>query len=235
MVVGLSRHDWVEAALRALTFEGLAGVAVEPLARALGTTKGSFYWHFSDRAALVAATLELWEQRDTTEIIERIRALPTPRGRLEALGAGAYASAATGNAHATVLAVADDPLVAPVLQRVTKTRLAFLAAQYRGLGCRRREAVQLARLAYALYLGIAEVRRADPAGEPTGAALRTYLDLAVNVMVAPIERHGPDMTQTDRQSRPVSAPGLAGAGLQAAEDSLRDQAATMTTDATSPP
>jgi AcrR family transcriptional regulator len=185
----LSRDDWVEAALRALTFEGLAGVSVEPLARALGVTKGSFYWHFPDRAALVAATLELWEQRETTEVIERIGALPTPRERLEALSAGAYASAARGNAHAAVLAAADDPLVAPVLQRVTKTRLATLAAQYRGLGYRRREAVRLARLAYALYLGIAEVRRADPAGEPTGAALRAYLDLAVHVMVAPTEPH----------------------------------------------
>jgi AcrR family transcriptional regulator len=166
-------------------------VAVEPLARALGATKGSFYWHFSDRAALVATTLELWEQRETTEVIERIGALPTPRERLEALGAGAYASAARGNAHAAVLSAADDPLVAPVLERVTKTRLDFLAAQYRGLGCSRRQAGQLARLAYALYLGIAEVRRADPAGEPTGAALRAYLDLAVNVMVAPTEAHDP--------------------------------------------
>jgi hypothetical protein len=71
---------------------------------------------------------------------------------------------------------------------VTQTRLAFLRAQYEELGSSRQEAVQLARLAYALYLGIAELRHADPAGEPAGDALRSYLDLAVRVMLAPTAR-----------------------------------------------
>ncbi len=53
-------------ALLALARDGFAGVAVEPLARKLGATKGSFYWHFATRAELIAATLELWEQRETT-------------------------------------------------------------------------------------------------------------------------------------------------------------------------
>ncbi|MDQ6732181.1 MAG: TetR/AcrR family transcriptional regulator, partial [Actinomycetota bacterium] len=53
----LSRTDWTEAALLALAHDGLAGVAVQPLARRLGATKGSFYWHFADRAELIAATL----------------------------------------------------------------------------------------------------------------------------------------------------------------------------------
>jgi AcrR family transcriptional regulator len=74
--VALTRADWAEAALRALVRDGLKGVAVEPLARELGTTKGSFYWHFADRAALIEATLEHWEHRATTEMLE---ATPTPQ------------------------------------------------------------------------------------------------------------------------------------------------------------
>ena len=49
----LSREAWAAAGLRALTDGGVAAVAVEPLAASLGTTKGSFYWHFSDREELV--------------------------------------------------------------------------------------------------------------------------------------------------------------------------------------
>ena len=45
--------DWVEAARSAMVEGGIDAVAVEPLARRLGVTKGSFYWHFKDRRALL--------------------------------------------------------------------------------------------------------------------------------------------------------------------------------------
>jgi AcrR family transcriptional regulator len=183
MAVSLSRTDWTEAALSALAQDGLTGVAVEPLARTLGATKGSFYWHFADRAALITATLELWEQRETTAVIERIQGIDDPRQRLVALGRGAYAGAARGNAHASVLAAASDPRVGPVLARVTRARLTFLQRLYRDLGFDQDETTRRARLAYALYLGIGELRRADPDGDLTDAELGGYLNLAVASML----------------------------------------------------
>ncbi len=188
--VSLSRVDWTEAALVALARDGLAGVAVESLARRLGATKGSFYWHFADRAELIAATLELYERRETIEVIARIQAIPGPRERLTALASYAYAGAAAPNAHAGVLAAASDPRVAPVLTRVTRTRLAAIERLYIDLGLAPEQAARQARLAYALYLGISELRRADPDHEPTGASLNAYLDLAVNVMMPPDRGRG---------------------------------------------
>lgn len=76
--MGLTRADWIEAALEALATQGLPAVAVEPLARRLGTTKGSFYWHFSDRSDLIGATLQHWEQRDTDDLISRIEEIEDP-------------------------------------------------------------------------------------------------------------------------------------------------------------
>ena len=183
--MSLSKADWIEAALIALTRDGLGGVAVEPLGRRLGATKGSFYWHFADRAALIAATLELWEQRETTEVIERIQDIDDPRERLTALGRGAYAGAAQGNAHAAVLAAASDLRVGPVLERVTRARLAFLERLYSDLGVPADQAARHARLAYALYLGIGELRRADPDSDPDGPELDAYLNLAVDSMIPP--------------------------------------------------
>ena len=58
----LSREAWGEAALEALAAGGLEAVAVEPLARRLGVTKGSFYWHFPSREALLREALALWEK-----------------------------------------------------------------------------------------------------------------------------------------------------------------------------
>ena len=49
--------DWLKAARLALLHRGPDAVRVEPLARGLGVTKGSFYWHFKDRNALLEALL----------------------------------------------------------------------------------------------------------------------------------------------------------------------------------
>ena len=123
MVMALSRDDWTRAALEALASDGLAGVAVEPLARRLGASKGSFYWHFRDRGELIAATLQLWERRDTTEVIAALEQIADPRERLQELARSAYVGAAAGNdAQSGVLAAASDLRVAPVLERVTRTR-----------------------------------------------------------------------------------------------------------------
>ena len=53
----LTAERWAEAALDAMAQGGLNAVAVEPIARQLGVTKGSFYWHFTNRGSLVAAAL----------------------------------------------------------------------------------------------------------------------------------------------------------------------------------
>lgn len=189
MGMALSKADWIEVALLALARDGLSGIAIEPLARTLGTTKGSFYWHFADRAKLIAATLELWEQRGTTEWIARIQAISDPRERLIALLRDAYTGAARGNVHTAVLTAASDPRVAPVLARVTRTRLAFLERLYGDLGVASGQAARYARLAYELYLGIGELRRADHDSEPAGQELDDYLELAVDIMVPPARAH----------------------------------------------
>jgi AcrR family transcriptional regulator len=56
----LGAEDWVRAGLVTLARRGVANVRVERLARDLKVTKGSFYWHFKDREALLDAMLETW-------------------------------------------------------------------------------------------------------------------------------------------------------------------------------
>ena len=56
----LDASAWIEAALEALADGGVEAVRVEPLAKALDVTKGSFYWHFADRRALIDAMLTSW-------------------------------------------------------------------------------------------------------------------------------------------------------------------------------
>ena len=66
--------DWLKAATRRLASGGIAAVAVETLARDLAVTKGSFYWHFRDRAALLKALLADWEAGSTAPLLRRLDA-----------------------------------------------------------------------------------------------------------------------------------------------------------------
>src|SRR5919198_3887166 len=82
----LTRDDWADAALAAIADGGLAAVAVEPLAARLRTTKGSFYWHFANREALLEAALARWEDQTTTAVIgEIVNATDDPAGQLRRL------------------------------------------------------------------------------------------------------------------------------------------------------
>ncbi len=64
-----SRESRLEQALEILSIEGIQGVRVERLARNLGITKGSFYWHFKDKAELERSLIEYWDSQFTKRVI----------------------------------------------------------------------------------------------------------------------------------------------------------------------
>ena len=66
------RTGWIEEGLRALAAGGPDAVRIEPLAQALGVSKGGFYWHFDGRRALLDEMLDTWERVSVDEVIERI-------------------------------------------------------------------------------------------------------------------------------------------------------------------
>jgi AcrR family transcriptional regulator len=67
----LGREDWLRTARLALLRGGVEAVRVEKLARALGVTKGSFYWHFKDRVELLELLLREWEN-EVPELLSQI-------------------------------------------------------------------------------------------------------------------------------------------------------------------
>src|SRR5215475_8430911 len=173
----LSRQDWVDAALAAIAEGGLAAVAVVPLAERLGATKGSFYWHFPNREALVEAALAAWEQKTTSSVIAEIDAASQEaRQQLRLLFKRVTELAARDRIELALLATADHPTVRPVLDRVTRRRIDFAAELFQRLGFPRAEAKRRALLAYSAYLGYAQLIHATPQLLPrTEPARRAYL------------------------------------------------------------
>nr|WP_211239657.1 TetR/AcrR family transcriptional regulator [Jiangella gansuensis] len=182
----LSAADWTVAAFEALADGGLAAVAVEPIAVRLGATKGSFYWHFTGRDALITAALELWERVDTEEVIAEIDVLPAGLPRLRALIVGAVESRNDQGARAELALqpTARHPLVAPVLARVTRRRLGYLAEQFAELGFSPDEAARRAQLAYTSYLGLAQLAHATPGEADLSPA---FLDTMLEVLANPTQ------------------------------------------------
>lgn len=66
----LVADDWVNAGLEVLVDRGVAAVKVLPIAKQLGVTRGSFYWHFKSREALLDRLLDTWEGKNTSAILQ---------------------------------------------------------------------------------------------------------------------------------------------------------------------
>ena len=192
--VGLTRNDWTLAALYAIAGGGIAAVAVEPLAKQLGATKGSFYWHFANRDELVGAALDMWERLGTTDVIEELDQVADPTRRLERLFELAFLDEFGGAADVNLLAEAGDPRVGQVIERVTARRVEFLAATFRELALPPPEARRRALLCYGAYVGHFQLRRAAPAIALHGRALRSYVAAVLRLLVADAPSPAMDVT-----------------------------------------
>jgi AcrR family transcriptional regulator len=182
----LNRQNWVDAALEAIADGGLAAVAVVPLAERLGATKGSFYWHFPSREALIEAALASWEQTTTSEVIAEINTTSQDPGeQLRLLFKRVTELAARDRIELALLATADHPTVRPVLDRVTRRRIDFAAELFQRLGFPRAEAKRRALLAYSAYLGHAQLVHATPELLPqTQTARRAYLNDVITALTS---------------------------------------------------
>lgn len=177
--------DWARAALEVIAEGGVSAVAVEGLAPKVGASKGSFYWHFQDRAALVQAALELWEEERTDAIIEQVGQIVDPVERLRRLFTLAYGNPWGGRLE-THLASQPWAEAIEVLQRVTARRLDFLTDTLTEIGFASAAARHRALLTYSAYVGFSSVREGSPEQFPDeGEALDAYVASLLEILIRP--------------------------------------------------
>lgn len=172
----LTRDDWLLAGFEALCEVGPAALGAEPLARRLGATKGSFYWHFADVPAYSAALLALWEE-DAAQGLEAASRAATEAARLrgcaQAMAATAEADSLTRRAESAIRAWAGtDPIAAEAVARVDTARLARL---HRLLSACDIGNLEMARIVYAAAIGMQAMR--DPARDQAAPAIGSLVDL----------------------------------------------------------
>jgi len=180
----LSPADWADEALVAIARGGLSAVAVELLAAQLGVTKGSFYWHFADRAALIQAALDRWEQIHTEAIIEMMDAEPDATQRLRLLLRAVVGVAKVDQIEVALLASTDEPNVAATMARATERRIAYVAMLYEEMGLDAVAARHRAVMAVSMFLGHLQLARAAPASLPDDdAAWHEHVDAVTDTLL----------------------------------------------------
>ena len=173
-----TRHgpaQWIGAALRLLAESGPDAIGIEVLARRLGATKGSFYHHFADRPALLAALLAHWETKAAMGVVDRVEAAGGSGSvRLWALMETVAREGAASPEPAIRLWARSDPDARAALGRVDRARLDYLENLFAAMGARGPDAVTRARLAYLALIGEHALGERPTLAERLQAARRVH-------------------------------------------------------------
>lgn len=171
----LTREDWLLTGLAALCEGGPGALGAEPLARRVGATKGSFYWHFDDVPDFHAALLALWQTDAEAALLSADGSTDTARLRATAQ---TIADSATSDSHALRAEPAirawarGNALAACVVAGVDDVRLVRLHDLLAACGIGNPE---MARILYASATGMQGLQ--DTARDTAATAIGSLVDL----------------------------------------------------------
>lgn len=158
----LTANDWVEIAEYELAKAGISAVRVEPLAKKLKVTKGSFYWHFSGRQELFQKILTNWRTRSTNAIIERLSDSDlSHKAQLKQLFLIPQKNSKQNHAAALERAIRNwsqsDSNVTKTTKEVDNHRLKFISGNFEKLGYSKQKATLKAACFYYTMQGVRAV------------------------------------------------------------------------------
>jgi len=181
--VKLTARDWEQAALAMIADKGLNALAVEPLARIMGITKGSFYWHFPNREALLTQALKHWEEHDARNLTRALSAIADPTERLRSFFRASSREVFTAEVFSSLIFAADHPQVEPVLERVASRRIKHLSQAFEQLGLSSTAAENRARLSYSSYVGFLQLQRQRQTPSLSSDAYDAYVEHVIDTLI----------------------------------------------------
>jgi AcrR family transcriptional regulator len=179
----LSAADWEREALELIAEKGVQALAVEPLARRMGITKGSFYWHFSSRESLLEQALQRWEEHDSRNLDRSLGEIDHPRDRLISFFRRVGKEKLTHEVYSELCAAAGHQQVEPVLERVANRRMEHLSAAFREMGMPVEKAKRQARLTYSVYLGFLQLQRQHQTPNLSSEEFDAYIEHVIETLI----------------------------------------------------
>jgi AcrR family transcriptional regulator len=118
-----------------LRTSGIGGVRVLPLAKELGVSRGSFYWHFEDRDDLLRGMLDWWDREMTDSVIRfSNQGRGSARKRLAAIAEDVVRFDRNRYESAIRTWAEGDERAAKTLTRVVRKRLDYITGLFREAG-----------------------------------------------------------------------------------------------------
>jgi AcrR family transcriptional regulator len=127
----LSPEIWIKTGLSELVTAGPSALAAEPLARRIGTTKGSFYWHFKDVTDFQIALVKHWQSAAFADMLHALEENGPAEQRLRRFGRKILSDRHDAAMRAWAR---NDKTVAAAIAQVDAERLKYLASLFRHLG-----------------------------------------------------------------------------------------------------
>ena len=121
----LSAKDWLDQGLKALASRGFTALKAEPLAKAMGVSRGSFYWHFADIGAFHAAILARWHEVAAEQIIANVEAASKDEDPLALLLRRVFGERLTLERAVRTWA-SVDPAARAAVQAIDRRRLSYV-------------------------------------------------------------------------------------------------------------
>ena len=177
MTEQLSAEDWIKEGLKALARSGFTALKADPLAKRMGVSRGSFYWHFADLGAFHAALLKRWREIAAEQIIADVEA---ERGDpLQALLRRTF-SAKLDLERAVRNWAAFEPSAQAAVRAIDRRRLDYIEDTLGRRGLAPAASQARAQILYWTFLGFALSGTARPT-----ARLETLLDEISSMVSAP--------------------------------------------------
>ena len=148
----LSARDWLDQGLKALAKSGFTSLKAEPLAKAMGVSRGSFYWHFADIAAFHAAVLKHWRDIAAEQIIANVEAASGNENPLSVLLRRVFGEKLTLERAVRTWA-SVDPAARAAVQAIDQRRLDYVESLLKQSGLSDAVARDRAQILYWTFLG----------------------------------------------------------------------------------
>ena len=174
----LSVKDWLDQGLKALAKSGFTALKAEPLAKALGVSRGSFYWHFADIAAFHAAILEHWREVAAEQIIANVEAASKDENPLRVLLRRVFGEKLVLEKAVRSWATVD-PTARAAVQAIDRRRLSYVESLLTQSGLPAEVASARAQILYWTFFGFALSDQSLPKAKQQ-AVLDELLRMALN-------------------------------------------------------
>jgi AcrR family transcriptional regulator len=150
----LSAQDWLDQGLKTLATQGYSALKADPLSKAMGVSRGSFYWHFADIAAYHMAVLKRWREVAAEAIIAHVEAASAEQNSLTVLLRRVF-SEKLALERAVRSWAAFDPAARSAVLAIDRRRLDYVEGLIRARGVAPAMAQARAQVLYWAFLGYA--------------------------------------------------------------------------------